>query len=1287
MRIVAFRDKIMKRFLTSILLILAFCIQTQATEHLLWKNISVGNMPMAVHAITRAENGLIWLGTDYGLFGYDGYKIYGYGPDNGFPGCQIYGVEARSGTLYLGTNNGLQILDTRSGTVRYPAADHNPSEIRAMISEKERLWIGALSGLYEYDLQTDELRKCNVVLPHDAVYALLYDRGCLYIGTYRGLCRYNLLDNRIEPIRLEYRGTDKSSIFVNALALDPGNRILYVGTEGSLLTYDLSTRRTVAETLKGNSVKSLQLCADGMLTGTDNGLYLLNEQGATLYRHDSRIPGSIANNIIWSLRVDAEGNLLAGTDTGLSITNTTSGLNIIQLSALTGRGDGNQISSMLRDTDGALWLGGPNGIIRAAGEGTEWFQPGNANSGLSHNRVRDIFQDRNGTVWVATDGGLNRFDKRRHHFESFHIEDAGSKYNANWCYSIVEDADAHLWVGSYLGGIMAVDPATLKAGEVCRAQQAINTETGLPNNLVNRIALDRRGVLWAILFRDDSLIRLDNGRQQRISVKELTGNYPNTLYIDPDDEIWVGATDKLLRVSQEMDQTRVYRLPTSGSGSDNIIDLEKVGADLWIVTSTGVWTLDTDSGEVNLLPVPDRSYSSIYLDPADGSVLLGSTDEIVQVNPAWIAGDIREKRANIMRVIVDGKVAATPFLAGNDLTRFTLKSASDELKIELSSLDCNPVMTYRYAYHIPGITDDYVVLPPGENTLSVPHLPSGAHELFIKHYAAGAIPVALRIKVLAPWYARWYAICAYLLILGGATLSTIVLLRRRDRKRLEQRERDQALASIRHKMEFLTNISHELKTPLSMILGPVSQLREEVSDKKMRHTLDVIHKNAVRINEMVHKTVEIDRVDLETEAPVIRSRVDVTEFCRSIIDSYAEAWPSVHFVFTADKELLTAEWDVVKMESVFNNLISNACKYSKEDATIGCSIRRVGHSIEIRVSDDGVGIPAGEQQLIFQRLFRSSRTAELKNGTGIGLYLVKRYVEMHGGEISVESCENMGTTFTVRLPYEAPEASAAPAHEANPDLARPRVLIVEDNRAVAELIRDILSERCECQIASNGRAGLALLPTFRPELILTDEMMPVMSGLEMCRRIKAMPAFASIPIIMVTAREDNETETQAARLGIDTFLTKPFEAPLLRALVKQRLQAKNAVRESLRIEQITSVAPIVAESGSERLLDLVTRTIEEHIDDTELNVKSLCEKTGIGNKQLCRLIKKYAGVTPVEYIRQIRMKQAVVLLSQHKFTIAEIAYMVGFGTPSYFTRCFVAQYGCKPSQYQDITDK
>ena len=235
----------MKKLLT--LFVLQFWIHVQASEHLLWKNNSVGNIPTAVHVITCAENGLIWLGTDYGLFSYDGYKIYGYGMNNGFPGCQIYGIESRNGILYLGTNNGLQILNLQSGSMRYPITTHNPSEIRAMISEEDKLWIGALSGLYEYDFQTDELRKCDLDLPHDAVYALLYDQGCLYVGTYRGLCRYDFSGNRIEPIRLKYQKTDKSSIFVNTLALDPGNRILYVGTEGSLLTYDLSAQCVVAK--------------------------------------------------------------------------------------------------------------------------------------------------------------------------------------------------------------------------------------------------------------------------------------------------------------------------------------------------------------------------------------------------------------------------------------------------------------------------------------------------------------------------------------------------------------------------------------------------------------------------------------------------------------------------------------------------------------------------------------------------------------------------------------------------------------------------------------------------------------------------------------------------------------------------------------------------------------------------------------------------------------------------------------------------------------------------------
>jgi DNA-binding response OmpR family regulator/anti-sigma regulatory factor (Ser/Thr protein kinase) len=408
----------------------------------------------------------------------------------------------------------------------------------------------------------------------------------------------------------------------------------------------------------------------------------------------------------------------------------------------------------------------------------------------------------------------------------------------------------------------------------------------------------------------------------------------------------------------------------------------------------------------------------------------------------------------------------------------------------------------------------------------------------------------------------------------------------------------------------------------------------------------------------------------------------VVEFVKSIVDSYVEAHPERHFVFTAPDVPFTTEWDAVKMESVLNNLLSNACKYTADDATIGCSVTAADSSIEIKVSDDGFGIPKDEQALVFQRMYRSSRTADMKAGTGIGLYLVRQYVEMHGGTVSVESRENIGTTFTVMLPLAIGQAHAEAVSSPASSSGRAKILIVEDNLSIADFIKDILSPSYDCQIASNGRAALALLSTFRPNLIITDEMMPVMTGLEMCRRIKAMPAFASVPIFMITAKDDNDTETGAVKLGIDNFLTKPFEAPLLLALVARKIQSREEIKTSLRLESITDAAPIVAESQSEKQLDAVTRAIEKYIDDSELNVNFLCEKTGYSSKQLYRLIKKFVGVTPVEYIRQIRLKKAAMLLENHDFTVSEVMYMVGFSSPSYFSKCFAAQYGCTPSKYK-----
>ena len=334
-------------------------------------------------------------------------------------------------------------------------------------------------------------------------------------------------------------------------------------------------------------------------------------------------------------------------------------------------------------------------------------------------------------------------------------------------------------------------------------------------------------------------------------------------------------------------------------------------------------------------------------------------------------------------------------------------------------------------------------------------------------------------------------------------------------------------------------------------------------------------------------------------------------------------------------------------------------------------------------SDDGMGIPKEEQPLIFQRLYQSSTTIGNKEGTGIGLYLVKKYVEMQGGSIQVHSEIGEGTVFTVVLPIVGGEdkiPAQTPAVEQSDN--RKCVLIVEDNESIADFIKYVLSDY-RCIIAHNGRAALAICGSLTPDLIVTDVMMPVMDGIEMCKRLKSYSHLAAVPIIMLTAKDDKATEAESMKIGIDAFVAKPFDAPLLLARVNQLIKSKDILRSNLRIEQITAVDDIKAESSYECKLAEVTKVIEEHLSDPKLNVGFLCESTGMSSKQLYRLVTKYVGVSPIDHIRQIRLKKAALLLQQKKFTVSEVMYMVGFSSTSYFSKCFNAHFGCTPKQYME----
>ncbi|MDE5934737.1 MAG: response regulator, partial [Muribaculaceae bacterium] len=579
---------------------------------------------------------------------------------------------------------------------------------------------------------------------------------------------------------------------------------------------------------------------------------------------------------------------------------------------------------------------------------------------------------------------------------------------------------------------------------------------------------------------------------------------------------------------------------------------------------------------------------------------------------------------------------------------------------------------------------EWIVMPEGANTITFSDMKMGHCHLLLKKVGSPMQPLSIPLTVKAPNALSWWAICVYALIAAGVIYWVFWYTKRCNLESFREQERQTALENVERKLSFLSDISHDLKTPLSMIIGPVSLMKERAKDQESKKIFETIYDNAVRLNNMIHRTLELQHLEDADESLLILSTFDVVEFCHSVFEVFNENNPQKKFIFHASCPEILIEADAVKLESVITNLLSNACKYSDDSATISCGISKQDDNVEIVVSDDGVGIADTDQTLVFQRMFRSPATSKLREGTGLGLYLIKKYLELMKGNINLYSKEGQGTTFVVTLPISEKVRPQSPRNPESHSPDIPKILIVEDNIQIYGFIMELLGDEYTCFTAENGRSGLAIAASIIPDLIIVDEMMPIMSGLEMVRRMKQHPRLSSVPIIMLTAKTDNKTENDSIKLGIDVFMTKPFEPTALTGRISQLLKARREIKEKVRIQAITEAEtkPIEAESVNEKNLAKIAKIIEDNISDPDLNVNMLCERSGIPNKQLYRLVKKYMGTAPLDYIRRVRLQKAALLLSQNRFTVSEISYMVGFKTPSYFAKCFQSQYGVKPSQYK-----
>ncbi len=1296
----------------------------QSENYLEFDNVNLNYDASVVNCFMQDGQGLIWMGTDKGLFSYNGHSVQQHLPFSKDKKDKVEsismincGLLLNSNQLCLGADNGLFFYNLKTDQYESRSAGF-PSDIRSLALSDKDLWIGTLNGLYRYDMNADKienisLRK-NSGIPHKAIYSILRASDhTLYIGTYNGLC---FLDNQTQifhkidlPVRLP-----KNNLLVNSLLEDPVSHSIWIGTEGYLFRFFPKTRTMEhLEQFDGNSIKSLALDQNkNLLLGTDNGLYVFNDLRKEVKHivHDSRYGQSLSNNIIWGIFIDRQKNAWFGTDYGVSLVRSNKEYRYIPISKITHVGDGNNLQVIFRDSRNNFWYGGTNGLIYspADGSGSIWYKMGDARYPISHNRIRCVYEDRSHNLWVATDGSINRFDYRTHQFIHYNIVDKSRTRNANWAYNIFEDKQNRLWIATCLGGVFAVDKQKLlaSAGQTYIAEQNFyknDRPDGLSDNFINQVLMDLQGNVWALTYNAGfNKIESKSGRVTHFNVKaNEPGRNASCMISDREGYIWLGFYGGLNRLNPRTNELQAINF--SGFKDVFIRILTEENNHIWVTTSDGTFVLDKKTLQVRATDLLNKPFACSYYNASSRQIYLGGVDGYLEFSPSIANARSALPAITLTALYVNDRL----FLPGRDYrgksiryaNEISLKYDQNNISLEFSDLNFSREKSKNYLYRLEGVDEDWRTTKNLIDKINYTNLSPGKYKLhFGRLTAEGKVvtaPLDFQLIIIPPWYLTVWAKLFYVLMVIGFIVWCINYYHIRHRIKIERIEKEKSLELSRMKIDFFTHVSHEFKTPLSLIIAPVSKLLSETRQPLLKKQLELIQQNALRLNALIQQVIGFERFDGSADATLIASKVEFIEFARGIFSVFEEAFQTrgLNARFVPAMETVWVKIDVLKMESVLNNLISNACKFTREGGEVIFEIRyseSQANALQLTIIDNGIGIPKEDLPFVFDRFFQSRKTVNDKEGSGIGLYLVKNYVELHSGTISIASEEDRGTTLTITLPVvdtEAAEAyqttAAETAKEKVTDENRPLILIVEDNTEISEFIAQSLSAEYRYELAHNGKTGLDMAVKIKPDLIIADVMMPVMNGLDMCRLLRKHHDLTSAPIIMLTAKDDKTTEEQSLQLGINAFVSKPFDPKMLLLRIRQLLGVQQQIENKVRLEVIATPKEIEAESWDEKLLNDITRIIEDHVDDPDLNVNQLCEYSGLSSKQIYRKIKQLTGLTPVDYIRSIRMKKAAMLLSQKKFSVAEVMYLVGFSNYSYFSKCFQAKYGKTPKQFMD----
>jgi signal transduction histidine kinase/ligand-binding sensor domain-containing protein/DNA-binding response OmpR family regulator len=1339
----------------------------------------LGLSQSSINCILQDREGFLWIGTWSGLLRYDGYSTVVYHSDNApnkIKSNKISAIyEDRQGYLWVGTHMGGLFRYDKNKDI-FTQFSHHEGDAKSLshnnvncIGEDQygELWVGTENGLNVFDSENKNFTSFFST-PNDTTSLaqnivtdiFLSSLKELWIATANGLqkvskdgasYKFKTYRYTLDPANQYHHN------YIYKICELPANgkpaiwfctiRGLKKLQDGVITNYQVPDKPSSFSFIR--SMYAVKGARPYIITGSEKGLSFFDPATNIFTKFlddfDQRV--NLSHGTVTALYLDRSGVFWVGTKKGLNKFDSYSKdfQSFKTASFDTGK---NIITGLQSSTDQGYWIstiGG--GLYKLRREKFQRVRIIDRDDNDFVNFIQTIYTDTRGNVWLGTAGaGVYRFHeddveastglvKKFEHYAAF----STPSFNSNYIMSLTEDNIGNVWVGTWSGGLYKVTPE----GKVNSYSDALLREAPLVvmhADLAGTLWVGTRGNgLYKIKPKGDSLDIRQFHRHDSIK-GNLSNNFINAIYEDHAGLLWIGTEGGLNSFDRRTELFKYYKIE-EGPSSDVIVSiLEDDSGKLWLAHWDGLTVIDPlDAMFVKHYDHHDRLgggffYNNVSYKDEKGRLLFGGSEGFNIIDPNAVVTNPNFPKVVINDFLIfnksvptgsefDGRVILDKPLSAID--QVTLKYSQNSISFEFTALDYAAPEKTRYAYMLEGFDKDWNYTDASRRYASYTNLNEGKYTFKVR--AANSEGVwdgnvsSVTVVINPPWWkTMWARVIYFVLALGMLHLfRTLVLMRANFRHdlRLERLQRENMEQLNYAKLQFFTNISHEFRTPLTLILGPSQSLLDKgEGGKETRDQLLNINNNAQRLLRLVNQLLDFRKAEsgnLKLEV----SEGNIVKFIKEVklsFDTLAEQM-RIDFFLYASSNIIKAWFDRDQFEKIMFNLLSNAFKHTPEGGKITMQIVEGQDEISVTVEDNGKGIKREHFDSIFQTFFSYDEDKH-NTGTGIGLALAKSLVDMHHGKLMVQSEENSFTRFVITLPKGSAHFDAAELLSVSKDIESmdrypvltpqplfipgkdtepiaenlkdlPKLLVVEDNDEVRTYIRSIFDGTYIVLQASEGKEGLDIALEEMPDLVISDVMMPVMDGITLCTQLKSNVKTSHIPVILLTARTSLIFKVEGLETGADDYITKPFNPKVLQLKVRNLMRMRELMRKMFRDNGVLTIEPkrVTLTSADETFVQQALESIEKNMSNPDYAVDDLGRDVGMSRTQLYRKLKALTGQSANEFIRVIRLKRAAQLLEQNQLTIAEVTYEVGFTDLKYFRECFKKLFGVTPSEFVQRT--